>query len=163
MSEREKYRTLGGYYLLVSRNYEKAIENYETLVDLFPADGVGHANLAFAYLSVRDFGRAVEAGGESVALEPNNVINRMNYAMYAMYAGDFETSIEESRQGLRAEPCVRLRPVHRGTVSRCGGRRRLAHVKPLAQLGGSEAMGASLAPIGEADLELYRRSLRARQ
>ena len=26
MSERERYRTLGGYYLLVSHNYEKAIE-----------------------------------------------------------------------------------------------------------------------------------------
>jgi tetratricopeptide (TPR) repeat protein len=67
MSERERYRTLGGYYLLVSRNYEKAIENYETLVELFPADGGGHSNLAFAYLYLRDFDRAVAAGR---AVEP---------------------------------------------------------------------------------------------
>ena len=104
MSERERYRTLGGYYLLVSRNYEKAIENYQTLVDLFPADGVGHSNLAFAYLSVRDFAKAVASGGEAVALEPNNVIKRMNYAMYAMYAGDFETAISESNRVFEQNP-----------------------------------------------------------
>ncbi len=63
MSERERYRTLGGYFLLVSHNYEKAIENYETLVELFPADGGGHSNLAFAYLSMREFDKAVASGG----------------------------------------------------------------------------------------------------
>ena len=30
MTEREKYRTLGTYYLDIVRNYEKAIENFET-------------------------------------------------------------------------------------------------------------------------------------
>ncbi len=97
MSERERYRTLGGYYLLVSHNYEKAIENYETLVELFPADGGGHSNLAFAYLSMRHFDKAVASGAEAVQLDPNNVIKRMNYAMYAMYAGDFATAIAESK------------------------------------------------------------------
>ena len=38
MTEREKFRTLGGYYLLVTHNYEKAIENYVALVDQYPAD-----------------------------------------------------------------------------------------------------------------------------
>ena len=50
MTEREKYRTLGTYYMSVARNYEKAIENYETLVKLFPADDGGHWNLGLAYL-----------------------------------------------------------------------------------------------------------------
>ena len=36
MTEREKFRTLGGYYLLVTHNYEKAIENYVALVDQVP-------------------------------------------------------------------------------------------------------------------------------
>ena len=49
MTEREKYRTLGTYYLDIARNYEKAIENYETLVKLYPADDGGHGNLALAY------------------------------------------------------------------------------------------------------------------
>jgi serine/threonine protein kinase/tetratricopeptide (TPR) repeat protein len=154
MSEREKYRTLGGYYLLVSRNYEKAIENYQTLVDLFPADGVGHANLAFSYLSVRDFERAVVAGGESVALEPNNVINRMNYAMYAMYAGDFETAIAESNTVFEQNPAFGYALFTSARSAAAAGDVPIAR-DALAELDGSQAMGASLAPIGQADLELF--------
>ncbi|HSN55502.1 MAG TPA: serine/threonine-protein kinase, partial [Candidatus Sulfomarinibacteraceae bacterium] len=104
MSERERYRTLGGYYLLVARNYDKAIENYETLVELFPADGGGHSNLALAYLNVRDFDKAVASGAEAVELDPRNVIKRMNYAMYAMYAGDFATSMEQSKVVFEQNP-----------------------------------------------------------
>ena len=62
MSEREKYRTLGTYYMSVARNYEKAIENYETLVELYPADNVGHSNLALAYLNTGNVRRALEEG-----------------------------------------------------------------------------------------------------
>jgi tetratricopeptide (TPR) repeat protein len=154
MSEREKYRTLGGYYLLVSRNFDKAIENYQTLVELFPADGVGHANLAFSYLSVRDFDRAVEAGRESVALEPNNVINRMNYAMYAMYAGDFETSIEESNIVFEQNPAFGYALFTAARSAAAAGDIDFAR-EALSDLRASEAMGASLAPIGEADLMLF--------
>lgn len=154
MSEREKYRTLGGYYLLVSRNFEKAIENYQTLVDLFPADGVGHANLAFAYLSVRDFDRAVESGRASVALEPNNIINRMNYAMYAMYAGDFETSIEESNTVFEQNPAFGYALFTAARSAAAAGDVDAAR-DAFMELDGSEAMGASLTPIGQADLALY--------
>jgi len=154
MSERERYRTLGGYYLLVSHNYEKAIENYQTLVDLFPADGVGHSNLAFAYLSVRDFDRAVVSGGEAVALEPNNVVKRMNYAMYAMYAGDFETAIAESNTVLEQNPAFGYALFTLGRAAAAAGDVPAAR-DAYAELGGSDAMGASLTPIGEADLALY--------
>jgi serine/threonine protein kinase/tetratricopeptide (TPR) repeat protein len=154
MSERERYRTLGGYYLLVSHNYEKAIENYQALVDLFPADGVGHSNLAFAYLSVRDFDRAVVSGGEAVALEPNNVIKRMNYAMYAMYAGDFEKAIAESNTVFEQNPAFGYALFTLGRAAAAAGDVEGAR-EAYGQLGESEAMGASLTPIGEADLALY--------
>jgi len=154
MSERERYRTLGGYYLLVSHNYEKAIENYQALVDLFPADGVGHSNLAFAYLLVRDFDKAVLSGGEAVALEPNNVIKRMNYAMYAMYAGDFEKAIAESNTVFEQNPAFGYALFTLGRAAAAAGDVEGAR-DAYGQLGGSEAMGASLTPIGEADLALY--------
>jgi tetratricopeptide (TPR) repeat protein/tRNA A-37 threonylcarbamoyl transferase component Bud32 len=153
MSERERYRTLGGYYLLVSRNYEKAIENYETLVELFPADGGGHSNLAFASLNLRDFSTAVTAGAEAVRLDPNNVIKRMNYAMYAMYAGDFETSIAESRTVLDLNPAFGYAWFTLGRSAMAAGDIGAAR-EAFATLGAEAGMGASLAPMGEADLEL---------
>ena len=36
MTERERYRTLGLYYSVVTLNYEKAIDNYSQLVKLYP-------------------------------------------------------------------------------------------------------------------------------
>jgi serine/threonine protein kinase/tetratricopeptide (TPR) repeat protein len=154
MSERERYRTMGGYYFLVSHNFEKAIESYQTLVELFPADGGGHSNLAFSYLSVRDFDKAVASGQEAVALEPNNVIKRMNYAMYAMYAGDFETAIAESNTVFEQNPAFGYALFTLGRAAAAAGDIDAAR-EAYSQLGGTDAMGASLTPMGEADLALY--------
>ena len=60
MGDRERYRTLGSYYLGVALNYEKAVETYEALVKQFPADEVAHANLSLAYLYTGDVPRAIE-------------------------------------------------------------------------------------------------------
>ncbi len=153
MSERERYRTLGGYYLLVSHNYEKAIENYRTLVETFPADGGGHSNLAFAYLSMRQFDKAVASGAEAVTLDPNNVIKRMNYAMYAMYAGDFETSMEESRKVLEQNPAFGYAWFTLGRSAMAAGDFEAAR-EAFSTLGAEGGMGSTLAPVGEADLEM---------
>jgi serine/threonine protein kinase/tetratricopeptide (TPR) repeat protein len=154
MSERERYRTLGGYYFLVSHNFEKAIENYETLVELFPSDDGGATNLALAYLYVRQFDKAVEAGRRSVELESNDVINRMNYAMYAMYAGDFDTAIAESKTVFEQNPDFGYALFTLGRAAAAAGDISAAQ-EAYAELDGSEAMGASLTPIGQADLALY--------
>jgi tetratricopeptide (TPR) repeat protein len=97
MTEREKYATLGSYYLLVARDYARAIDNYKQLVERFPADRGGHANLAYAYLNVRNMDGAVEQVREALSLEPGNMLQRMNYGMYSLYASDFDTAIEQSR------------------------------------------------------------------
>ncbi len=62
MTEREKFRTLGGYFLVVTQDYESARENFERLVQNYPADNTGHANLAFAYLKLGNTAKAVEEG-----------------------------------------------------------------------------------------------------
>ncbi len=155
MSERERYRTLGGYYLLVSRNYQKAIENYAKLIELYPADRAGYTNLSFAYLNVRDFARATEVGREAVAIEPSSVIKRMNYAMYAMYAGDFETAIAESRTVLEKNPSFGYALFTIGRAAGAAGDMAAAH-EAFEQLDAGGGTGSSLAPMGHGDLALYR-------
>lgn len=154
MSEREKYRTLGGYFLLVTHNYEKAIENYEMLVRQYPADDTGHANLAYAYLYVRNVPRAVEEGRKAIEIYPKNTLQRTNYAMYSMYAGDFATAIAESTTVLEANPSfeyamltVANAQVGAGDLAAAGQAWvRLAAVSPL---------GASMANLGRADLAMF--------
>lgn len=151
MSERERYRTLGGYYLLVSRNYPEAIASYEKLVELYPADGGGHSNLALSYLYERDFQKAVQEGKVAVDLDPGNMLKRMNYSMYAMYAGDFETSIAESQKVLEQNPSFGYAIFTAARSAAADGR--LDEARQMYQdLGSSDALGAALAPIGRADL-----------
>jgi len=92
MTERERLRTLGLYYMAVTGNYDKAIETYEELVSGYPADNAGRNNLAIAYFATLNFDEALEQGREALAIYPNNEIMRSNLALYAMYAGDFDTS-----------------------------------------------------------------------
>jgi serine/threonine protein kinase/tetratricopeptide (TPR) repeat protein len=154
MSDRERYRTLGGYYLLVSRNYEKAIENYQTLVDQYPADGGAYSNLGYAYHMVRDFDRAVEAGQRSVELDPSNLIKRINYAIYATYAGDFETAMEESQRVFEQNSQFGYALFTLGRAAAATGDRDRAR-EAYAQLEALAGMGSSLVPIATADLEMY--------
>jgi tetratricopeptide (TPR) repeat protein len=103
MSEREKFRTRGGYYLLI-RNPDNAIEEFSTLVKQYPADTAGMANLAFAYFLRRDMPRARQEAERNVAAAPKNVPQRNNLGLYAMYAGDFQTAIREQDEVLRLNP-----------------------------------------------------------
>jgi tetratricopeptide (TPR) repeat protein len=104
MSEREKYRTLGLYYLTTARNYEKAVEAGTKLVQMYPADAIGHNNLAIAYFELRNFDKAMEEGRRAVAIYPLSLVIRSNYALYAMYAGAFENAAAEARQVIGQAP-----------------------------------------------------------
>ncbi|MBI3667940.1 MAG: protein kinase, partial [Acidobacteria bacterium] len=153
MTDREKYRTRGGYYLAV-RNHQKAIEEFSALVKQYPADSAGYSNLALAYFYGRDMSRALEEGRRAMELYPKNTMQRNNVALYAMYAGDFETAAREARTALQMTPsfalaydALALSELAQGRVPQAAEAYRRAET-----LG---AWGASPAAIGLADLALY--------
>ena len=88
MTERERYRTLGLYYSVVSLDYDKAIDNYKQLVKLYPADGAAHNNLAISYFMTLNFPQALAEGKRVLDIYPEDIQYRANYALYAMYASD---------------------------------------------------------------------------
>ena len=59
VTERERLRTLGLYYSIVTRNYQKALESYQSLVDNFPADDIGYNNLAVLNFLTLNFDNAL--------------------------------------------------------------------------------------------------------
>ena len=89
MTDREKLRTRGQYYLFTG-NSTKAVEENEALVQRYPSDGVGLGNLSFAYFQTRQFSKAMEISARAAALQPTNVPRQNNGALYALYAGNFE-------------------------------------------------------------------------
>jgi tetratricopeptide (TPR) repeat protein len=91
MTEREKLRTRGGYYLF-KKNYDNAIEEFSALLKKYPADTSGMANMAVAQFYKRDMKTAVDMGRRASEAYPNNVIRKSNAALFALYAGDFDTA-----------------------------------------------------------------------
>ena len=77
MTDREKYRTLGTWFLGAGGDYDKAIENYEKLVAAYPADRVGQANLGLAYFQTLDFAKAMTHARKALELYPKNARGHM--------------------------------------------------------------------------------------
>lgn len=104
MTERERLRTLGLYYSIVTRNYDKAIETYSSLVEKYPADDSAHNGLAVQYFYTLQFDAALQQGAKLLDIYPSSVMGRSNYALYAMYAGDFETAVTEAAKVRAQDP-----------------------------------------------------------
>lgn len=155
MSEREKFRTRGGYFLIVRKDPDKAIQEYRQLVEQFPADAAGQGNLALAYFYKRDMARALVEGRRSLDVYPGNVPQRSNVGLYAMYAGDFETAIEEQRRVLEMNPDFKGAYVGLALSQLANGQAEEAAATygQLRELGG---WGASVATLGLADIAMVQ-------
>jgi len=154
MSEREKYRTRSAYYL-VARKPEKALEEGQQLVQRFPADNTGLANLALAYFYRRDMAAALEQGRRAVQIYPNNTIQQNNVGLYAMYAGNFEAAMQEQRHVRQMNPSLVLAYVGTALPQLALGHadEATATYLELQKLG---AGGISAAATGLVDIALYQ-------
>jgi tetratricopeptide (TPR) repeat protein len=154
MTDREKYRTLGTYYMDVARNYDQAIENYQELVRRYPADDGGHGNLGIAYLLVGNLPGAVTEVRKSLEIYPRNSLQRYNYAMYSMYAGNFPTAITEAARVQKENPTLEYAWLP-FALSKLAQDDVTASHDAYARMAGMSAFGASFAGLGEGDLDLY--------
>ena len=152
MTDREKYRTRGGYYLF-ARKAPEAIKEYTALVQAFPGDRVGQENLALARFYERNMEQALEQGRKAANLS-HSVGARSNLALYAMYAAQFETAIAESDEVLKLNPAFVKAFVARG-LSELGLGRPADAIKTFEKLKGVSAAGASFAAACLADVALY--------
>lgn len=159
MTERERLRTLGTYYLGISRNYEKAIENFAALIARYPADGAAVNNLGVAYFGALDFAKALQEGNRAVEIYPKNAFYRTNLALYAMYAGDFAAARKEAEQVTSetdAFPKAYL-PLAMDALLSGNWEGAQSAYQSMAKGGGR---GPTLASIGLADLALYEGRLK---
>jgi serine/threonine protein kinase/Tfp pilus assembly protein PilF len=103
MTERERYRNRGLYYLSTG-DWQKCVEEYNQLVTRYPADRVGQNNLATCYTQVRDASKAVEAGRRAVEIVPKGAGQRLNLSFISSFAGDFAGGEREARAALEINP-----------------------------------------------------------
>jgi tetratricopeptide (TPR) repeat protein/predicted Ser/Thr protein kinase len=103
MTERERYRNQGLYYL-TQGEWQECVQQYTQLVTLYPADRVGQNNLANCYTQLRNAPKALEAAKRAVEIVPRGVGQRLNLAFIEAFAGDFVTSEKEARAALEISP-----------------------------------------------------------
>jgi len=154
MTDREKYRTRGAYYLL-ERDYDKAIEQFKALEKQYPADSAGIANLALSYFYERNMPAALEEGRRAVAIYPDNILALNNVGLFAMYAGDFDTAIGESERLLKLNPSFEKAYICLG-ISQLALGDESAAAETYRKLAPLSAWGASASVVGLADIAMYR-------
>ena len=154
MSEREKYRTRGGYYL-ANREPRKAIEEYSLLVQQFPSDAAGYTNLALAYFYLRDMPKAMEQGRHAVDLAPKALLQLDNVALYAVYAGDYPTAADVARKVITQNASYVA--AYRALAMAQTGQGHVDEAEQTYQkLAAISPRGAQMATMGRADLLLYQ-------
>jgi tetratricopeptide (TPR) repeat protein len=154
MTNREKLRTFGGYYLAIARNYDKAIETYEELVAKFPSDSAGFNNLAVTHFSLLHFGKALEYGRKAIEIYPKTYKYRANYALYAMYAGDFSTAATYAQALISEQPKIDVAYLPLAMEALTSGDSARARAT-YQQAAGAGESGASVSAIGLADVAMY--------
>jgi tetratricopeptide (TPR) repeat protein len=154
MTERERYRTLGLYYTVVSLNYDTAIENYQKLVEKFPADGAGNNNLAILYTFTAQYERALQQSVKLLEIYPGRQLYRGNHAQYAIYASDIVAAAAEAQKVLAEDPSFFKSYMIMAIVSLHDGDTAAA-IRFYERMAESGVRGASLANIGLADIALF--------
>jgi eukaryotic-like serine/threonine-protein kinase len=155
MTEREALRTRGAYFLGTGGSYRQAIDQFEKLVEKYPADRAAHQNLAIAYLQTLQFAKAMEEGRKAAEIYPQYTRTRSNYALLAMYASDFTTAKAEASKVIQQNqvPYKAYLPLAAAAhVAEDFAGMRQAYDQ-MRQKGGMA--GASLAVHGLADLDAY--------
>jgi tetratricopeptide (TPR) repeat protein len=152
MTERERYR-IRGFYYLQSGNWEKCVEEYSELVKQYPADNIGHNNLSICYKGEHNTPKAIEELRRSLEVSPNNDI-RANLALDLAYTGDFQAAEQEARKVLQANPgfeigyaALAYAEVGQGKVAEA--------IQTNRQLEKVSSYGQSMAAQGLADIALY--------
>jgi tetratricopeptide (TPR) repeat protein len=153
MSERERLRTYGNYYLTVGQAYQEAITNYTKLVEAYPADRVGFGNLAVAYAYNLNFPKALEAGRRALALYPASLKYRSNVVWYALYSSDFMTAAMEAKRVIETDASYFQAYTPLALSAIVTGSEPAAPI--YERMSSTNSRGSSRAAIGLADLAIY--------
>jgi serine/threonine protein kinase/predicted Zn-dependent protease len=153
MTERERYRLRGQYYIRIE-SWQKCVEEYSELVKQYPVDNSGHSNLAECYGYMLNMPKAMEVAREGLKLAPKSVMSRMNFTLYSCYAGDFPGCENRAREVFQLNP--QYEEAFLALAYAQVGENQLAQAaETYLNLEKVSHWGASLAASGQGELAVY--------
>ncbi len=156
MTERERYRNQGLYYLTLG-DWQNCVQQYTQLVARYPADRVGQNNLANCYLQLRDAPKSLEAAQRAVAIVPMGIGPKLNLAFSSVFAGDFIGAEKAARAALAISPAASQAYLMIAEAQLGQGQLKEASAS-YHEYAKSGASGESTAADGLADLAAYQGS-----
>jgi Tfp pilus assembly protein PilF len=157
LTERERYRVRGVYYIWTG-NWQKCTEEYSELVGRYPADNIGHHNLAGCFMQLHQISKAVEQARRAVEIAPKSALQRVTLSFYSSYSGDFPSGEQEAQAALQLNSSYELSYLALAEAQLGQGQMSQA-AETYHKLGKVSGLGASLAASGLADLALYEGGL----
>jgi tetratricopeptide (TPR) repeat protein/predicted Ser/Thr protein kinase len=153
MTERERYRIRGLYYVYTG-DFPKCIEEYTSLVNLYPSDNLAHNNLAKCYIELHNYPKAIDESQRALKITPNAAFYRMNLSVLFTYTGDFPAAEEQARTVIRSNPSFEVAYVALA-YSQLGQGQLTRAAETYQKLEKLSSLGASMASSGLADLAIY--------
>ena len=153
MTERERYRVRGQYYIR-TENWQKCVEEYSELMKQYPADNIGQNNLALCYGRSLNMPKAMEEAQRAVEIAPKDVMTRMNSALYACYASQFDSCERSAREVLKLNDKYE-EGFFAVAYAQLGQNQLTQAAETYQTLAKISPWGASLAASGLANLALY--------
>jgi tetratricopeptide (TPR) repeat protein len=151
MTERERYRTRGLFYM-VTGDYQQCAKEYGDLIARYAADAAAHNNLALCSTYLRDIPKALNEMRQVLGILPRRALYRVNLALYAAYAGDFQTAEREARAVQEQSPWG----LQALALAQTGLNQVDLAAKTYEELGKVEELGPSYTASGLGDLALYQ-------
>jgi tetratricopeptide (TPR) repeat protein len=103
MTERERFRTRAGLYILTGDS-QKCVDEYGTLLSRYPSDTGAYNNVADCLTKLRNIPKAVENVRKAVNILPKRATYHVNLALYSAYGGDFKTAGTEAKATQELNP-----------------------------------------------------------
>jgi tetratricopeptide (TPR) repeat protein len=104
LTDRERYMTLGSYYMSVTGESDKAIAAYQSLLDDYPDDTWAMNNLAVLYIEARDFRRAGQLLNRAIELDPRGALYYVNAITVQVALDDFEGAARNQERFAETAP-----------------------------------------------------------
>jgi tetratricopeptide (TPR) repeat protein len=154
MTERERYRVRGQYYIR-TENWRKCVEENSELVAEYPADDIGQTNLADCYAHLLNMPKAMQVARQDLLISPNDAVSRINYSIYSCYANDFQACEHGGNEVLQLNPkfeeaflAVAYAQLGQGQFAQA--------IETYQKLEKVSSRGKSLAASGLANVALYQ-------
>jgi serine/threonine protein kinase len=78
VSERERYTIEADYYKSWEKSYDKAMEAYQKLLELYPDDTIGNTNLGILYFELEEFDKAIARYETNIRNNPDDKLSTWN-------------------------------------------------------------------------------------